>query len=714
MPSTKLFFRTHIEEMDSFLGISLPIENPIAIFLMVLLIVLLAPILLKRLHIPHIVGMILAGLLLGPYALNILPFDRSIDVFGKVGLYYIMFLAGMEIDIADLRLNRGKSIVFGLTSSLIPALSGFALSHWILHYSVATSVLISSMFASHTLVSFPIISRYGLAKRRAVNIAVGGTVVAVTLSMILLAVIDCRFSEGSQGVLWMGMIVKMIVALAVIFLAVPRLSHWFLKYNKDGVLRFVFVLAMAFFGALLTELAGFQGILGAFFTGLALNREVPKLSSLMNRVEFVGNALFFPYFLISIGMMIDLRVFFHGPQALLIALLMTVIVLVSKWLAAQSMRPVYKMSGGEADVLFGLSSGRAAVTLAVVMIGYNIILGYSDNGQPVRLLNDYILNGSVVMILISCLVSSFVTERGAKSLLLDRTDEEQAGEAVQSRILIPVSNPRIIENLLQIVLFSRMNQEDIYALSVVDESESGNKKEARNLLDMTAQYAASVELDMHQIMRYDTDIPRGIALTAREYDISDVMIALHRKVHLQDRPVKERLSAIVDQVRCNLYINHIDTPPASIRRLVLIIPERAEYEQGFHSFIKRAFSYAGNLVELPEIYAHPTTIVHLRDVIRKSTNKAIVLNEWYNWDNIPLLLDNLAEDTLPVLMISRKGGVSYQPYFVEIPNMLENFNNRSWTVYFPEQPRFIQNITSYSGPLNLVDSSSVNAEDVMI
>lgn len=696
--------------MSSLFSGIFPVENPIAVFLIVLLIILMAPIVFKRLGIPHIVGMILAGMIVGPYALNILPFDRSIDVFGKVGLYYIMFLAGMEIDISDLKKNLKKSILFGLATFAIPSVFALLAGKFLLGFSLMACLLLAAMFASHTLVSFPIISRYGLSNRSAVNIAVGGTVIAVTFSMIILAAVDSAFHE-TGGNTWLPMLVKMTVSLLVIFFAIPKCSQWFLNKYEDGILRFVYVLAMAFLGALLTEISGFQGVLGAFFVGLALNTQVPKLSSLMNRVEFVGNAIFFPYFLISIGMMINLRAFTQGWEGWYVAIVMSGSVLLGKWLAAKCFQWGNKMSHAQGNLLFGLTSGRAAVTLAVVMIGYNIIVGYNEDGTPIRLLNEFVFNGSVVMILISCLVSSVVTEKSAKQLLLERNETAQPDEKSHA-ILVPVANPRVIDQLLQLAVSMKNPKDKLYTLSVVDENAGMDRKQCSNLLNMAAHYAASIDADFHQVMRFDSDVATGIVHAVREYQVSDVIVGMQHHSHLKDNPFGVKLSNLLKHSHYNIFITRFVGSIDRMKRLVVMMPEKAEYEHGFFLFMQRCYTLCRQMQCNAVIYAHPDTLQHVRQLMHRFDIKiTIELNELHNWQNVPMLIDSLSPQDMITFVLSRKNTVSYAPVLDEIPLMIEShFPDRMVSFFYPEQTVFVENITTYSGPLQVQTSTSPKEE----
>ena len=335
---------------------TLPLTDPIPIFLLVLLIILCAP-LLNRARIPHIVGLILAGMALGPNGLNVLANDASFDLLGKVGILYIMFLAGLEIDLNTFRRNSTKGVVFGLYTFAIPMLLGTLSGVYLLRFDWVTSVLLASMYASHTLIAYPVVSKMGVAKSRSVSIAVAGTIVTVTASLFILAVI-VALRNGTSGVwYWLRFGVGVVLLCAVVFGVFPKLARWFLGRFGDSVAQYIFVLAMVFLASLLAEVVGLEGILGAFFAGLVLNRLIPGVSPLMNRIEFVGNAIFIPFFLISIGMLIDVQAFFVSPTALLVAAVMSVVATFSKWLAAWLTERTCRLGRTEGRLLFGLSNG---------------------------------------------------------------------------------------------------------------------------------------------------------------------------------------------------------------------------------------------------------------------------------------------------------------------------------------------------------------------
>ena len=313
---------------------TLPIENPVLIFFIVLVIILFAPILLNRIRVPHIIGLIIAGVIIGPNGLNLLARDSSFEIFGNVGILYLMFLAGLEIDMYDFKKSKKDGIIFGLYTFLIPMILGTAISYYTLHLNLMTSILLASMYASHTLIAYPIISRYGISRSRAVPITIAGTIFTVLGALIILAVISGMVRGDLTEFFWLRLSVNITIYSIAILYIYPRLTRWFFKTYNDNVTQFIFILALVFLASYMAQVIGLEAILGAFFAGIVLNRFIPNVSPLMNRLEFVGNALFIPYFLIGVGMLIDLRVIFKSTETIIVAVNMSVVATICKWLAA--------------------------------------------------------------------------------------------------------------------------------------------------------------------------------------------------------------------------------------------------------------------------------------------------------------------------------------------------------------------------------------------
>ena len=598
--------------MDWFnLSLTLPITDPTWIFLLVLLIILFAPILLNKLRIPHIIGMILAGLVIGEHGFNILVRDSSFELFGKVGLYYIMFLAGLEMNMGDFKKNRGKAVMLGLLAFVIPIGIGLVTNMMLLKYSLVTSILLASMYASHTLVAYPIVIRYGVSRHRSVSIAVGGTAVTDTLTLLVLAVVGGLFKGESGGLFWLWLVIKVVFLGALIMYSFPRIGRWFFRRYDDNVMQFIFVLAMVFLGAGLMEFVGMEGILGAFLAGLVLNRLIPHVSPLMNHLEFVGNALFIPYFLIGVGMLIDIHVIFGQGDALKVAAVMIIVALVGKWIASWLTQKIYKMAPIERELMFGLSNAQAAATLAAVLVGYNIIL---PNGE--RLLNEDVLNGTVLLILVTCVVSSFITERAARKIAMCEAHLEEERTVEAERILIPVANPDTIEYLMNLSLLIRdtKQKDNLLALNVINDNNTSEGLELRGkrYLEKAAMITASADVPLRQITRYDLNIAAGIIHTAKEYEVTDVIIGLHRKVNIVDSFFGMLAENLLKGLHREVMIAKFLIPINTIRRIIIAVPPKAEYEAGFQKWVEHFCRMGGTLGCRVHFFANEETTVRCR------------------------------------------------------------------------------------------------------
>ena len=459
---------------------TLPLTDPVLKFLIILVIIIAAPLLLNKLKIPHLLGLIIAGAIIGPYGLNLILRDSSIILSGTAGLLYIMFLAGLEIDMGDFKKNSGRSFVFGMYTFLIPMGLGIIAGYYLLHFSMDTSILLASMFASHTLIAYPIISKLGIAKDKSVTITVGGTMITDMLALLVLTVI-VGMATGQIGKhFWTQLSISVVVFVLFIILLFPLLSRWFFKRVQDSISQYVFVLIMVFLGAYLAELAGIESIIGSFLAGLSLNRLIPRSSPLMHRVEFIGNAIFIPFFLISVGMLIDYRAFFTSFDTVKVGIVMIIVATLAKFAAAWLTQKTFRMSADQRRIIFGLSNAQAAATLAAVMVGYNVILGQTPDGQPIRLLNESILNGTILMILVTCTMASFSAQKGAHNIAAhNSSQEEKDSSRQQERILIPINNEDTTEELINLSLAtkSKKNSQYLYALHILYNQATSNEQQ---------------------------------------------------------------------------------------------------------------------------------------------------------------------------------------------------------------------------------------------
>lgn len=682
-------------------NLNLPITDPTWIFLLVLLIILFAPMVLGRLRIPHIIGMILAGVVIGEHGFNILARDSSFELFGKVGLYYIMFLAGLEMNMGDFKQNRGKAVVLGLLAFVIPMALGFITNMTVLKYGFITSVLLASMYASHTLVAYPIVIRYGVSRHRSVSIAVGGTAVTDTLTLLVLAVIGGLFKGESSEMFWLWLVVKVIFLGFLIIFFFPRIGRWFFRKYDDNVMQFIFVLAMVFLGAGLMEFVGMEGILGAFLAGLVLNRLIPHVSPLMNHLEFVGNALFIPYFLIGVGMLIDIKILFGHGDALKVAVVMTTVALASKWIASWLIQKIYKMKAIERELMFGLSNAQAAATLAAVLVGYNIIL---PDGE--RLLNEDVLNGTIVLILFTCIISSFATERAARKLAMHEAqlDTENSKKETPEKILIPVANPDTIDDLINLSLLIRDSKQknNLLALNVINDNSSSERLElcGKRNLERAAMIAASADVPLSQVSRYDLNIASGIIHTAKEYEVTDVVIGLHRKVNIVDSFFGNLADSLLKGLHREVMIAKFLMPVNTLRRIIIAVPPKAEYEAGFQKWVEHFCRMANILGCRAHFFANEQTLGYLQQLVKKKYGLTMTdFSRLDDWGDLLLLTGQVNYDHLLVIVSARRGSISYDPAFEKLPAQLgKYFSNNSLIILYPDQLGEPQEAISFSNP----------------
>lgn len=663
----------------------LPVTDPTWIFFVVLSIILFAPMMLERLRIPSIVGMIFAGVLIGPHGFHILDRDGSFELFGKVGLYYIMFLASLEMNLQDVRKIQGRAVTLGLLSFAIPMCLGFAANYGLLGYGVPAAVLMAAMYASHTLVAYPIVLRYGLSRRRAVSIAVGGTIVADTLTLLVLAVVGGMFKEDVGQHEWMWLLLRVMLLGLLIVMIFPRLARWFFRRYDDGVVQYIFVLSLVFLGAGLMEFVGMEGILGAFLAGIVLNRSIPPSSPLMSHIEFVGNALFIPYFLIGVGMLIDVMAFVNHVSVFLVAAVMVVVGGLSKWLAALTTQKVFRMDVDERRLMFGLTNSRAAATLAVVLVGYKIIL---PDGS--RLLDDDVLNGAMMFILVTCVASSFITEQTSRRLAQESavtsTDESPMGE---DRILLALSNPDTVVPLVNAALMLRTPKSNIplTALNVVLDDNPHRRDAGLKQLEHAVHIAAAANVRLITRSRWSVNVVSGITHTVKEFNASDLLVGLHQKSRLTDTFYGKLSTDLLAAIDRQVMIYRAQIPINTVRRIHILIPRRAEFEQGFHHWADRVALLAEQISCRVDIYGGRGTLAELQAYWDKRKYSVMAEQHIYSeWHDLISIAHQTHQGHIMIFIAARKGTISYHKYMEHLPEQIERyFSARSVMIIFPTQ-----------------------------
>lgn len=675
--------------LASTIDFTLPLADPVLKFLLILLIILAAPLLLNKLRIPHLLGLIIAGAIIGPHGFNLVLRDSSIILSGTAGLLYIMFLAGLEIDMADFKRNSTKSLAFGMYTFLIPMILGTVVGIWVLRFNVLTSVLLASMFASHTLIAYPIISKLGISKNKAVSITVGGTMLTDTLALLVLTIIVGMATGQVNDMFWIRLGVSILIFALIVLFGFPFIGRWFFKHVHDNISQYIFVLVMVFLGSFLAQVAGMEAIIGAFLSGLALNRLIPQSSPLMNRVEFVGNAIFIPFFLLGVGMLIDYRTFFTSFETIKVGLIMIIVATAAKYIAAWMTQKTFHLSTDQRSVIFGLSNAQAAATLAAVMVGYNVITGTDANGEPIRLLNESVLNGTILMILVTCTIASFAAQKGAHNIAAQDISDKEENKKESEHILIPVSNEETVEELvnLSLAIKSPQNKNGLFALKVIDNHHSDEKalKQSRRVLQTAVNTAAATDTRMKDLLRYDLSVSNAIASVVKEREITDLVVGLHKEKDIPAAFLGHIVESVLAESSVSTFIYKPAQPISTVRRHLIIIPELAEKEIGFNQIIFRLRNVTQNTGAATVFYGSEATLNALKKLLAKKSGEASYI-EFNDWDDFLIVFRDIKPDDTMWIILSRKEGLSYAPAMARIPKYLNKyFQANSFVLAYPVQ-----------------------------
>ena len=688
-----------------------PITDPTLIFFVVLLIILFAPIIMGKLRIPYITGMIIAGIIVGPHGLGILIKDSSFAIFGNVGLYYIMLLSGLEMNMSDFRNNKTKTFTHGILAFAIPIIIGFCFNTTLLKYGFLTSVLLASMYASHTLIAYPTVLRFGLSQKRSVTIAVGATAITDTLTLFVLAIVSGIFKGNINGIYWILFFIKASIVFFIIIYFFPRMARYFFKKYENNVYQFIFVLAMAFLGASMMEAIGMEGLLGAFLTGLVLNRYVPNVSPLMNHLEFVGNAVFIPYFLIGVGMLVNVNILFTGFNTWKVAIVMITVALSSKWFASLATQKIFGLKSTERELIYGLSNAQAGATLAAVLIGYNMIM---PNGQ--RLLNDDILNGTIILILVTCIFSSFTTERAAKKIVLQtRNTEPEKKPFDDERILVPIKYPEIANNLINMAIMMRNKKlgRGLIGLNVVyeDDNMRENLERGKQLLDRMTLYANSAGVLMQTQVRIAANIANGIKHAFNEFQASEIIIGMHFHKEVSNKFWGEFHQSLFNGLNRQIIMARLMQPLSTLRSIQVAVPSRAQFEPGFYRWMERLARLAENLECRIQFHGRSDTIALITEFIQNHHSEARAsYSNMEHWSSMPELADTISDDHLFVVVTARKGTVSYKNALDRLPDELTRYyNGKNLMIIFPDQYGDAMGEMTFAQPQHTEEMSAYEA-----
>ena len=598
-----------------------------------------------------------------------------------------MFLAGLEIDMGDFRRNSTKSLVFGLYTFLVPMLLGTALCLWVFRFSLLSSVLLASMFASHTLIAYPIVSRLGIVRDKAVSIAVGGTMITDTLALLVLTIIVGMATGQTDQAFWIRLGTSVVLFAAIVLFLFPLITRWFFKRVNDSISQYVFVLMMVFLGAFLAQLAGMEAIIGAFLAGLALNRFIPHSSPLMNRIEFVGNALFIPFFLLSVGMLVDYRAF-TSWETIKVGSCMIVVATAAKYIAAWMTQKTFRLSVDQRRIIFGLSNAQAAATLAAVIVGYNVILGTDADGEPIRLLNESVLNGTILMILVTCVTASFAVQRGAHNIAV-REEFDRSEEPQTEHILLSVSNEETADELvnLSLALKSPQHKGGLYALKVIENHSTNDQewKRSQRILQTVVRTAAAADNAVEDILRYDLNISNAIVSVAKERNITDMVVGINRAKDIQPDSLGRILENLLVESSVGTFIYNSVQPLATVKRHVVVVPESAEREAGFVQMVSRLWNVVQNTGTRIVFNGSMETLGVLKKLLAGKKGE-IAYVHFSDWSDFRPLLRHVRSGDMVWVVLSRRGGFSYNPIMARVPRYFSRqrpFNNL--VLVFPVQ-----------------------------
>ncbi|WP_236612554.1 cation:proton antiporter [Picosynechococcus sp. NKBG15041c] len=502
----------------TFAFISTPIQDPVPVFLMILGIMLVAPLLFEKLRLPGIVGLILAGVLVGPNGLGLLARDDTIVLLGTVGLLFLMFMAGLETSLDDLKYNADKAVIFGIATFIVPMILGTG-AIMLIGYDLLPAILVASCFASHTLLALPVASKLGIMRTQVMTTTLGGTLIVNILALLVLAVV-VRAHQGDLTLsFWLTLIPSLIVYTFLILWGLPRLGRWFFRrFGHDEGAEFTFVLASLFVVSYGAELIQVEPIIGAFLAGIAITQLIPQLSPLMNRIQFIGNTLFVPFFLISVGMLVNPLILFQEPQALLVSGVMVVVAIAAKFIPAWGVGQLFGFSTSSRMVMFGLSVAQAASTLAAITVAFNI-----------ELVDQLTVNGTIAMILVTCIASPWVTDRWGRNVKPEVSREVPTTDnQIGRRVLVPVANPSTEDNLLKLaILLTKSSQGTLLPLHVLLEKgepvDPNDKLKQQQLLSTAEMIAHAAVVQVQTVSRIDEAIDKGIARVADEQRASVVI-----------------------------------------------------------------------------------------------------------------------------------------------------------------------------------------------
>ncbi len=657
------------------------LHDPVLIFAVLIGVVLAARLLAPKVRVPDMVLLLGAGALLGRHGLGLLERDGAIRLFGDVGLVYIMFLAGLEIDLYQFARTRRRSIGFGLTTFLVPQVLGTLAARTWLGLDWPGALLMASLFASHTLLAYPVASRLGIHRTEPVTVSVGATIITDTLALLVLAVVvDAAKGIPMDARFWLGLGAGMLTLVLAIGQLIPRIARWFFRrVTESGPAQFLFVLAVVCGCAYVSHYARMEPIIGAFLAGAAFNRQVPEQSPLMNRLVFAGETLFIPIFLISVGMLVDPRAIAADPDAWRVMGVMVGMVLVTKGLAASFAGKLFGYGRAERQVMFGLSVVQAAATLAAVLVGYNA-----------GLLDAAALNGAIAMILVTVPLGSWVVDKAGRKMALSAQVPRRGAKATEQRLLLPVSKPETASRMMELAFLMRDKAVagTLYPLTIVMDDEGGEEAVARGekLLAQCMTHASAAEVGVEPHVRVDLNPADGILRAARELRISTVLTGWGELASRGSRLFGSVNQHLTETCPARLMVCRILRPPATNRVLRVPFPPLSEHREDLSLLLREIRILARQMGVDLHVYLAGKAAPALRaEIERTQPVGRTVFSTEETWASArQRLLEDLDEDALLLLPQIRRNTALWTPTLDRLPDIIaQRFPGVNFIVAYP-------------------------------
>jgi Kef-type K+ transport system membrane component KefB/nucleotide-binding universal stress UspA family protein len=557
------------------------LNEPVAFFLLIMSIILVTPLLSERVRLPGIIGIIIGGMLIGPHGFHLIEAGDRMVFLSTIGLVYLMFSAGLEVDINQFMRVRGRSMIFGFFTFLMPQLMGMVLG-WILGLDWLGMILLGSAFASHTLIAFPILTRFGVTRNEAVAVTTGATVLTDIGAFIVLAVVLGARTGGLSLVYFIQLFILLTAFTLLIVFGLPRLGKFFFQHFSAREIEFQFVIVVLFVAAFGAELIGVHEVVGAFLAGLAINATLPRHSPVTGHVLFIGESFFIPVFLLYSGMITDPLSFLENTQTIVVALGVTLVAYVSKLVAAWIAARIFKYTKNEFWTVYGLSHAQAAVTIPTLVIGL-------ETG----LFDTTLFNAAIVMILLTSITSPLIVQRFGNNL--QAASEEDQPSPLFSRILVPVIDPKSQEQLLGLAaLLAKVNEGKTMALSVLKAGTAPENHFAqhRDLLGRTPEILNDPESEIELIPRLAETHAKGILYTAQERNASIILMGWRGKRTLRESLLGSVLDEVIWGSDTPVIVAKLSVPLNGTQRVIFVMPPKVIPQIGLRRMLEVNLSLA--------------------------------------------------------------------------------------------------------------------------